>query len=159
MTLCTRWTVCVSSRRLWHHATLLSAHAAAAQPSLRPAVSRLCLFHASASAHTSSPSSAAVDEMEEDDSGASSSSSLNGGLASLPRQNLKPSELVAELDKHIVGQKEAKRAVAVALRNRYRRHQLPASMRADVTPRNILMLGPTGCGTQDAQPSPGCSSR
>jgi len=54
--------------------------------------------------------------------------------------------LVADLGKYIVGQTDAKRAVAIALRNRYRRQLLPASMRDDVIPKNILMVGPTGCG-------------
>ena len=57
-----------------------------------------------------------------------------------------PRESVSELDRHIVGQQEAKRAVAIALRNRWRRMQLPESLRAEVTPKNILMIGPTGVG-------------
>lgn len=57
-----------------------------------------------------------------------------------------PREIVAELDKYIVGQKNAKRAVAVALRNRYRRRLLPEEMRDEVIPKNILMIGPTGVG-------------
>ncbi len=60
--------------------------------------------------------------------------------------NLTPKAIVAALDEHIIGQKEAKRAVAVALRNRWRRQQLPAHLRDEVTPKNILMIGPTGCG-------------
>jgi ATP-dependent HslUV protease ATP-binding subunit HslU len=60
--------------------------------------------------------------------------------------NLSPRQIVAELDRHIVGQNDAKRAVAVALRNRWRRQQLPADLRAEVTPKNILMIGPTGVG-------------
>jgi ATP-dependent HslUV protease ATP-binding subunit HslU len=59
---------------------------------------------------------------------------------------LTPKAIVAALDAHIVGQKEAKRAVAVALRNRWRRQQLDAELRDEVTPKNILMIGPTGCG-------------
>merc|ERR1719454_1487574 len=59
---------------------------------------------------------------------------------------LKPREVVEELDKYIVGQKEAKRAVAIALRNRWRRHQLDEDLRNEVIPKNILMIGPTGCG-------------
>jgi len=65
---------------------------------------------------------------------------------SLPVEELTPRQIVAELDKYIVGQQAAKRAVAVALRNRYRRQQLPADQRADVMPKNILMMGPTGVG-------------
>src|SRR3954464_8204278 len=59
---------------------------------------------------------------------------------------LTPRQIVAELDRHIVGQTEAKRAVAVAVRNRWRRQQLTGSMRQDVSPKNILMEGPTGVG-------------
>ncbi|HEX8585562.1 MAG TPA: ATP-dependent protease ATPase subunit HslU [Allosphingosinicella sp.] len=59
---------------------------------------------------------------------------------------LTPKAVVAALDAHIVGQTEAKRAVAVALRNRWRRQQLPDGLRDEVTPKNILMIGPTGCG-------------
>ena len=59
---------------------------------------------------------------------------------------LSPREIVAELDRYIIGQKDAKRAVAVALRNRWRRQQLPEALRAEVTPKNILMIGPTGVG-------------
>jgi len=57
-----------------------------------------------------------------------------------------PQRIVAELDKHIVGQHEAKRAVAIALRNRWRRAQIPEPMRSEITPKNILMIGPTGVG-------------
>lgn len=57
-----------------------------------------------------------------------------------------PREIVHELDKHIVGQHDAKRAVAIALRNRWRRMQLPDDMRSEITPKNILMIGPTGVG-------------
>jgi ATP-dependent HslUV protease ATP-binding subunit HslU len=60
--------------------------------------------------------------------------------------NLSPREIVAELDRYIVGQGDAKRAVAVALRNRWRRQQLPEELRREVTPKNILMIGPTGVG-------------
>ncbi|WP_185984167.1 ATP-dependent protease ATPase subunit HslU [Aureimonas mangrovi] len=57
-----------------------------------------------------------------------------------------PREIVSELDRHIIGQKDAKRAVAVALRNRWRRQQLDGSLREEVMPKNILMIGPTGVG-------------
>jgi ATP-dependent HslUV protease ATP-binding subunit HslU len=60
--------------------------------------------------------------------------------------NLTPKAIVAALDEHIVGQDDAKRAVAVALRNRWRRQQLSPELRDEVTPKNILMIGPTGCG-------------
>lgn len=61
-------------------------------------------------------------------------------------QNLTPKSIVAALDEHIIGQTDAKRAVAVALRNRWRRQRLGADLRDEVTPKNILMIGPTGCG-------------
>jgi ATP-dependent HslUV protease ATP-binding subunit HslU len=57
-----------------------------------------------------------------------------------------PREIVSELDRYIVGQKDAKRAVAIALRNRWRRQQLEGALRDEVSPKNILMIGPTGCG-------------
>jgi len=63
-----------------------------------------------------------------------------------PIEQLTPTQIVAELDQYIVGQMAAKKAVAVALRNRYRRQQLPPDQRAEVTPKNILMIGPTGVG-------------
>jgi ATP-dependent HslUV protease ATP-binding subunit HslU len=79
------------------------------------------------------------------------------GIPTLPRpgadgperpvmDDLTPTQIVAELDKYIIGQKDAKRAVAVALRNRYRRQLLPDEMRQEVQPKNILMIGPTGVG-------------
>ncbi|HEU4617614.1 MAG TPA: ATP-dependent protease ATPase subunit HslU [Gammaproteobacteria bacterium] len=60
--------------------------------------------------------------------------------------SMTPREIVEELDKHIVGQAEAKRAVAIALRNRWRRSQVPEPLRSEITPKNILMIGPTGVG-------------
>jgi ATP-dependent HslUV protease ATP-binding subunit HslU len=60
--------------------------------------------------------------------------------------DLTPRQIVAELDKYIVGQADAKKAVAVAIRNRWRRQQLPEEMRKDVTPKNIVLIGPTGVG-------------
>ena len=60
--------------------------------------------------------------------------------------SMTPKEIVAELDKYIIGQKEAKKSVAIALRNRYRRSLLSEEMREEITPKNILMMGPTGCG-------------
>src|SRR3989475_13023625 len=59
---------------------------------------------------------------------------------------LTPKQIVAELDRYIVGQLEAKRAVAIALRNRWRRQQLSAELRDEVAPKNIIMIGPTGIG-------------
>lgn len=60
--------------------------------------------------------------------------------------NLTPREIVAELDKHIIGQKDAKKAVAIALRNRVRRQKVAEPLRSEITPKNILMIGPTGVG-------------
>ena len=60
--------------------------------------------------------------------------------------SLTPKQIVEELDKFIVGQNNAKRAVAIALRNRWRRQQLPEALRDEVGPKNILMIGPTGVG-------------
>src|SRR6202795_2225523 len=57
-----------------------------------------------------------------------------------------PQEIVHELDKHIIGQNAAKRAVAIALRNRWRRQQVPEPLRQEITPKNILLIGPTGVG-------------
>src|SRR5476649_2220579 len=59
---------------------------------------------------------------------------------------LTPLQIVAELDKHIIGQGAAKRSVAIALRNRWRRMQVDEPLRQEITPKNILMIGPTGCG-------------
>ena len=61
-------------------------------------------------------------------------------------QELTPKQIVAELDKHIIGQDAAKRAVAIALRNRWRRGQVNEDLRNEITPKNILMIGPTGVG-------------
>lgn len=60
--------------------------------------------------------------------------------------SMTPQEIVSELDRHVVGQHSAKRAVAIALRNRWRRQQVPEALRAEITPKNILMIGPTGVG-------------
>ena len=60
--------------------------------------------------------------------------------------NMTPKEIVSELDKYIIGQNEAKKSVAIALRNRYRRSLLTEELREEITPKNILMMGPTGCG-------------
>ncbi len=60
--------------------------------------------------------------------------------------DLTPRQIVAELDRHIIAQHDAKRAVAVAIRNRWRRQQLPEEMRGEIAPKNILMIGPTGVG-------------
>src|ERR1700726_770478 len=57
-----------------------------------------------------------------------------------------PREIVSELDRYIIGQNDAKRAVAIALRNRWRRQQLPEALREEVQPKNILMIGPRGVG-------------
>ena len=60
--------------------------------------------------------------------------------------NMTPREIVHELDTHIIGQQTAKRSVAIALRNRWRRMNLDGDLRSEVTPKNILMIGPTGVG-------------
>ena len=60
--------------------------------------------------------------------------------------NFTPKQIVTELDKYIIGQKDAKKAVAIALRNRYRRNQLPREEMEEITPKNIIMRGPTGVG-------------
>src|SRR3990170_8226275 len=73
--------------------------------------------------------------------------SIAGASAQMPRKDaLTPKAIVAALDEHIVGQDDAKKAVAVALRNRWRRQRLSHELREEVTPKNILMIGPTGCG-------------
>ncbi|RLA23014.1 MAG: HslU--HslV peptidase ATPase subunit, partial [Gammaproteobacteria bacterium] len=61
-------------------------------------------------------------------------------------KQLTPKEIVQELDHHIIGQNAAKKAVAIALRNRWRRAQVDAALRDEITPKNILMIGPTGVG-------------
>jgi len=67
-------------------------------------------------------------------------------MSDVNREALTPEQTVRELDRYIVGQTKAKRAVAVALRNRYRRQHVPAELRDEITPKNILMIGPTGVG-------------
>ena len=67
-------------------------------------------------------------------------------MAEQPVRPLTPREIVAELDKYIIGQAQAKRSVAIALRNRWRRQQLPPELRDEVAPKNIIMIGPTGVG-------------
>jgi ATP-dependent HslUV protease ATP-binding subunit HslU len=69
-----------------------------------------------------------------------------GGASEVLKDKLTPKAIVAALNEHIIGQDDAKRAVAVALRNRWRRQQLAPELRDEVTPKNILMIGPTGCG-------------
>jgi len=76
----------------------------------------------------------------------SSKSSEQKPLGYMQARDMKPSELVAELDRFIIGQSDAKKAVAIALRNRWRRHRLEPELRDEVMPKNILMIGPTGCG-------------
>jgi len=71
---------------------------------------------------------------------------LPGAVDEGASDRLTPKEIVLELDKYIVGQRAAKRAVAIALRNRWRRQQLPAEMRDEIAPKNIIMIGPTGVG-------------
>ena len=72
----------------------------------------------------------------------------------LSLEDLTPREIVAELDKHVVGQRAAKRAVAIALRNRMRRQKLPPDIAEEIMPKNIIMIGPTGRGQdRDCAPS------
>src|SRR5215208_8297573 len=79
-------------------------------------------------------------------SGPTSRGGSDQTLNRLQIENLTPAQIVAELDRYIVGQTDAKRAVAVALRNRYRRQLLPDELRQEIQPKNILMIGPTGVG-------------
>lgn len=88
----------------------------------------------------SAPAAAAASEDE-----SSAASAVTEGASDLDSL-LKPSEVVKKLDSYIVGQADAKRAVAIALRNRWRRHRLPDDLKMEVMPKNILMVGPTGCG-------------
>jgi ATP-dependent HslUV protease ATP-binding subunit HslU len=74
------------------------------------------------------------------------STSPNSSTPSQGAASMTPREIVAELDRHIVGQQAAKKAVAIALRNRWRRQQTPEAIRSEITPKNILMIGPTGVG-------------
>ncbi len=69
-----------------------------------------------------------------------------GATPGEPASSMTPREIVSELDRHIVGQRDAKRAVAIALRNRWRRQQVQGALRGEITPKNILMIGPTGVG-------------
>lgn len=79
-------------------------------------------------------------------SSGASRSGTDKGTAGVFMENLTPAAIVAELDRYIIGQKDAKRAVAVALRNRFRRQLLPDELRQEIQPKNILMIGPTGVG-------------
>jgi ATP-dependent HslUV protease ATP-binding subunit HslU len=79
-------------------------------------------------------------------SAAAQSQASDAAQAASQSASLTPREIVSELDRYIVGQNDAKRAVAIALRNRWRRQQLPENLRDEVLPKNILMIGPTGCG-------------
>src|SRR5262249_21830961 len=81
-----------------------------------------------------------------DKSGPTSRSGAEQTLNRLQMENLTPAQIVAELDRYVIGQNDAKRAVAVALRNRYRRQLLPEELRQEIQPKNILMIGPTGVG-------------
>ena len=67
-------------------------------------------------------------------------------MTPLTLRDLSPRKIVAELDRHVVGQAKAKRSVAIALRDRWRRQRLPLDLARDTTPKNILMIGPTGVG-------------
>lgn len=93
---------------------------------------------ASAGISTSTQADRATDNMEV--------SEVKSSMSSSGESTLTPAKIVEMLDRYIVGQKDAKRAVAVALRNRWRRHRVPAELREEIVPKNILMIGPTGCG-------------
>src|SRR5690242_12455432 len=103
---------------------------------------------------TSASSQASAAPLEVPDAGPDIRGEMNyhttlpqsGEQAEVLKDKLTPKAIVAALDHHIVGQDDAKRAVAVALRNRWRRQQLSPELRDEVTPKNILMIGPTGCG-------------
>lgn len=71
---------------------------------------------------------------------------MNEQVESIQIQNMLPKDIVAHLDKHIIGQDEAKKSIAIALRNRYRRSQLPKELQEEISPSNIIMMGPTGVG-------------
>src|SRR5215208_3342022 len=73
-------------------------------------------------------------------------SKLSDDVGTSPAPVMTPREIVSELDRYIVGQKDAKRAVAIALRNRWRRQQVPEDLRDEIAPKNIIMIGPTGVG-------------
>jgi len=84
--------------------------------------------------------------MKMSSSKASQPSETRARLAATRTTAFSPREIVSELDRFIIGQNDAKRAVAIALRNRWRRQQLPEELREEVLPKNILMIGPTGVG-------------
>ena len=71
---------------------------------------------------------------------------MNEQTVSIQIPNMLPKDIVAHLDKHIIGQDEAKKSLAIALRNRYRRSQLPKELQEEISPSNIIMIGPTGVG-------------
>ena len=71
---------------------------------------------------------------------------MNEQTVSIQIPNMLPKDIVAHLDKHIIGQDEAKKSLAIALRNRYRRSQLPKELQEEISPSNIIMMGPTGVG-------------
>ena len=64
----------------------------------------------------------------------------------IKNQNFTPKEIISELDRFIIGQSAAKKSVAIALRNRWRRNQVPMPLREEISPKNIILIGPTGCG-------------
>jgi ATP-dependent HslUV protease ATP-binding subunit HslU len=97
-------------------------------------------------ANLANDSAAPADPGAPYDTAAQAANSQPVASPAMTAQAMTPQEIVAELDKHIVGQHAAKRAVAIALRNRWRRMQIPEPMRHEITPKNILMIGPTGVG-------------
>ncbi|KAL6757951.1 P-loop containing nucleoside triphosphate hydrolase protein [Haematococcus lacustris] len=96
-----------------------------------------------------SPDSPPIDSKQRDskDSSGKSSAFIPGlTLGSEAIARMTPAAVVERLDRHIIGQADAKKAVAVAFRNRWRRHRVSSELKSDITPKNILMIGPTGCG-------------
>ncbi|HZW99236.1 MAG TPA: AAA family ATPase, partial [Trueperaceae bacterium] len=89
-----------------------------------------------------------TDPFDPNPGGAHYAVGADGSTAQIVKQaaGLTPAEIVRELDRHIVGQAKAKRSVAIALRNHYRRRQLPEEVQPEVTPKNIMLIGPTGVG-------------
>ena len=100
----------------------------------------------STSGSASGSTSGSTSDSTSGSASASASASASVSPTARPTMGMTPQEVVAALDDHIVGQAAAKRAVAIALRNRWRRQQVAGALRAEITPKNILMIGPTGVG-------------
>jgi ATP-dependent HslUV protease ATP-binding subunit HslU len=137
-----------------HEAGVADAHAAGAEDTVAATID-----HGAdgAKAHSSNASSddvpSPVQPSPPSSAKTTTTNNNNANSKTAPEQpgwlntiNLRPSDVVNELNRHIVGQSAAKRAVAIAMRNRWRRRQLSPGLLKEVTPRNVLMIGPTGCG-------------